>query len=417
MNLLYNVIYSMHHEIKNINGLQIVFAHMPQANSTTIEVLVKAWSFFETKETNGLSHFLEHMFFKWGKKYTTPKAVAEELDALWASYNAFTGEECAWYYIKVAPKYIHKATEVLSDMLVWSQFPKEEMEREKGVVIQEIMMYEDNPQRLVHDKWREWYYGESSYGRSILWPIENVQNFTQDNLFSHKQWLYTKDNLVIVVAGKIEDQKALEDHIATLFGPLPGKKTIATPVFFPIKPSIHEGKYQKGTQQHHVIIWAQWYTMHDDRRYAARLLSNILGGTMSSRLFQHIREQRWLCYYIGSYHDAENTTGTFYIYGGMEKARWSEGLQAIYDEIANIATNSVSEEEFVKALGNISGKTQMGIETSQQLAWFVGNQALYKDEIVSLETILQKYQALTIDDVSAVASALTKEQLWTYWIE
>ena len=414
---IYHLFFLMHYEIKIINWVKTVFAELPDANSTTLEVLVKAGSFYETQATNGLSHFLEHMFFKWWKNYTTPKDVAEALDSFWARYNAFTSEEYAGYYITSAPAYTFRALDILADMLVGSQFPKEEMEREKGVIIQEVMMYEDNPQQQVIEKRRDWYYGNSSYGRSILGPVENIQNFTQDDLFAHKEGLYTKDNLILIVAGNMEHRKELETQIGDLFGPLGEKKSTPTPDFAPVKPTVHEANYVKETQQNHVIIWADGWTIYDEERFAARMLWTILGGMMSSRLFQHIREQRGLCYYIGAAHYPGDVTGAFWIYAGMEKARRSEWFAAIYDEIAAIATNDVTEEEFEKALGNISGNTQMGIETSNQLASFIGNQLLYKDEIMTLEDILGKYQSLTPGDLSEVAKALTKEKLWAYWIE
>jgi len=407
----------MQYEIKMINGIKTVFAELPQANSTTIQVMVKAGSFFETQKTNGLSHFLEHMFFKGWKKYTTPKAVAEALDSFGAAYNAFTWEEYAWYWIKSSPQYSLRALDILADMLVWSQFPQDEMEREKWVIIQEVMMYEDNPQQQVVEKRRDWYYGNSSYGKSILWPVENISWFTRDDLLVHKEWLYTKDNLVLVVAGNLQHRKDMEKEIGELFWPLPEQKTIATPIFSPTKPTDHENHFVKDTQQHHVIIWSDGYTIYDEERFAARMLSTILGGMMSSRLFQNIREQRGLCYYIGAQHAPGEVTGTFWIYAGMEKARWPEWLAAIYWEIADIAANPVTEEEFTKALGNISWGTQMWIETSNSMAWFIWNQLLYKDDILTLDDILTKYESLTPTDLAKVAKKLLKDNLWTYWIE
>jgi predicted Zn-dependent peptidase len=282
----------MNYETKLCNGVETIFADMPDANSTTIEVLVKAGSIYETRETNGLSHFLEHMFFKGGKKYTTPKIVAETIDAFGGEFNAFTGDEYAGYYVKCAPEYTMQSLDVLADMMLHAQFPKDEMEREKGVVIQEIMMYEDMPHRQVMDKWQERYYGDNSYGWTTLGPVDNINSFTQEHLRTHQQTLYTKDNLVLVVAGKIEDQASIEQFIGEYFGGLPEKKQFTTPPLVVERPAAHESSYDKDTQQNHVIFGCDGFSMHDDERHAAKMLTTLLGGTMSARLFQEIREKR-----------------------------------------------------------------------------------------------------------------------------
>lgn len=407
----------MNYKAKNINGLTVIFAELPDANSTTLEVLVKAGSIYENKEINGLSHFLEHMFFKWGKKYKTPKIVAETVDAFGGEFNAFTGDEYAGYYVKCAPDYVPQALDVLADMMLHAQFPKEEMEREKGVVIQEIMMYEDMPNRLVMDKRQERYYGDNSYGRTTLWPVENIQSFTQEHLFKHKQDLYTKDNLVVIVAGALPNRSDLEAMIIDLFGSLPEKKNIETPPLLYTPPTEHESFYDKKTQQNHVVMGAKGFSMHDDARYAAKMLTVLLWWTMSSRLFQNIREKKWLCYYITATHYDADQDGVFMMRAGMDKEKWEGWLQAMYDEIQKVADGDIHQDELIKALGNMKGKTQMGIETSDQLASFVGYQQLFKAKIRSLEEILADYEKVTLDQVKAVAEKLSKEKLWTYWIE
>lgn len=407
----------MTHEIKHINWIKTVLAELPDANSTTIQILVKAWSIYETRETNGLSHFLEHLFFKWGKKYPSPKSVAETIDAFGGDFNAFTGGEYAGYYIKCAPEFVPQAMDVLSDMMIHPQFPKEELEREKWVILQEIKMYEDNPQSRVRTKWNERYYGDNSYGWSTLGPAENVMSFTQDDLFKHKQNLYTKDNLVFIVAWAISDQLAIENMIGTLFWELPEKKQFETPKFILHTPESHEEKFVKDTQQNHLIISAPWFTMHDDQRQAAKILARILWWGMSSRLFQNIREKQWLCYYIRWAHDDSDSDGNFLIKAGMEKERREQWLQAIYDEIAKIATWDITQDEFDKSLGNITWRTKMGIETSDQLADFVWYQVLFKNQIRSLESLLADFQKLSLDDITAVAHKLERENLWAYWME
>lgn len=408
----------MHYEIHKVQGVTVVCAPMQDATSTTIEIMVKAWSVYEQRANNGISHFLEHMFFKGGIQYPTPKAVAEAVDRFGGEFNAYTSDEYAGYYVKCAPTFIHDAITVLADMLVDTQFPQEEMEREKSVVIQEMAMYEDMPHRLVYDKWKLRYYGDNAYGWPILGSADTVNTITRDDLFAHKQSLYTKDNLIIVVAWRIDDAWAILDQIGMLFDRLPAQKSSLSPIYIDCKPTLHQSHFDKQTQQNHLIISANGYTMQDDRRYAAKLMATILGWSMSSRLFQRIREQQWLCYYIRAAHSSDMDSGVMYISAGIEKERRDHGLAAIYHEIEDIATHAVTDEEYEIAQWNIAGSTQMGIETSDSLASFVGMQYLLLGTIESLDTMLLKYQTVTKDEISQTASNLLQsDQLYAYWIQ
>ncbi len=407
----------MNFEVVKIAWIDTIFAELPDSNSTTIQILVKAWSIYEQRWTNGLSHFLEHMFFKWGKKYTTPKQVADEVDSFGWEFNAFTWSEYAWYYVKCAPDYITRALDVLWDMMVFPQFPKEEMEREKGVVIQEIAMYEDNPQRQVRTKQNERYHGDNSFGWPILGPKQNVQSFTQEDLFSHKQNLYTKDNLIIIVAWSLPNKESLIQQIWDLFIELPDHKASETPKIPNFKPNTNESFYEKWTQQNHLIIAASWFSNNDDNRFAAKILWKILGWWMSSRLFQRIREKKWLCYYIGSTHSADQQAWNFLIYAWMDKEQRQLWKSAIYEEIDTIAWWDISEDEFKKALWSIRWSTQMWIETSDQLADFVWYQYLFKNKIRTMKEILEDYENVTLEQVNSLWSKLSSSNLWTYWLQ
>ena len=272
---------------KTIAWLPCIFIPLQEANAVTVEVMVKAWSVYESKEKNGMSHFLEHMFFKWWKIYKTPKDVAQAIESFGWHSNAYTGFENAWYYIKSAPSHVYKALDILSDMIVNPSFHEPEMEREKWVVIQEIAMYEDSPQELVMDKRRTWFFGENSYGREILGPAENVRSFTQADLFEHKKDLYTKDNMILVISGKITDQQDLEKHIAASFATLWDTKNYVKPMFEEYTPASAIWFYKKDISQNHLVISARWLAYPDDKKYAAKILSTILWWNMSSRLYQN----------------------------------------------------------------------------------------------------------------------------------
>jgi predicted Zn-dependent peptidase len=404
-------------EIKDINWIKTIFAELPESNSTTIQVLVKAWSVYETKEINWISHFLEHMFFKGWIKYKTPKDVAATIDEIWGEFNAFTGEEYAWYYVKSAPDYIERALDVLADMLVNAQFPQEELEREKWVVIQEIKMYEDLPQKLVIDKFKLFYYWDNSYWRPVLWPEENILKFTRDDLFNYKESLYTKDNSIIIISWAIPNKKQIEDSIANLFKNLPTKKTREKPNFPWIKPEKHEDFYKKWTQQNHIVIWIPWFNLFDERKYAAALLATILWGNMSSILFQEVREKRWLCYYIWASHYANPEDWLFLIRSGLQKDKFEEWKKLINEILDKISSWNIPEEEFIKAKWFLIGKTKMWIETSDQLADFVGEQYLLKWKIETLDQIVEKIKNTSFEEVKNIAKNLSSENRYVYWIE
>lgn len=414
---LYILFYSMYTEIKKIAGIEVICAHLPTSTSTTVEIMVKAGNVYEQRETNGLSHFLEHMFFKWGNRYTTPQAVAEAIDAFGGECNAYTSTEYAWYYIKSAPEFLWNSLTLLADMLVDAQFPKEEMEREKGVIIQEINMYEDNPQRNIWTKRSRRWYGDNPYGRSILWPEENIKAFTQDNLFAHKASLYTKDNLVIVIAGRIDNIADIEEQIASLFWSLPDTKTVSNALLHHIFPANQQEIYTKKTLQNHLLISAPGFSLHQDEKFAATLLAQILWGNMSSRLFQRIREQQWLCYYIAAFHSENDADGTFFIKAGMEKARREQWLASIYTQLALLASGDITSAEHTHALWHLAGKTQMWLETSDQVASYLWAQWLFTKKIETIEDELQKYQSVTLEQLQTVAKKLARENLYAYWIE
>ena len=402
----------MHYTLKHIAWIPVLFAPMKDSTSTTVEIIVKAWSVYEDARTNGLSHFLEHMFFKWWKKYTSPKVVVETIDELGWEFNAFTGNDYAGYYVKAAPEHIFTALDVLGDMMVHASFPKEEVEKEKWVVIQEIKMYDDRPDAKVVEIWDRNYFWDNSFGRPIIWPEANVLAFTQQDLFDHKQQLYTKDNLLITIAWNIIDEDRISDTINTLFASLPEKTTGNRPLYNNNHPKNKRDKISQWTHQNHLVFGGPWFGHDDKRYYAAKLLANIVWWTMSSRLFQEIREKRWLCYYIWCSHQTQPTHGNFIIRAGLSKENYEAWVAAIKEELIKIAQWDITQIELDKAQWNMLGKIQMGIETSDQMADFLGAQQLLYWEINTLENILANYKKITLADIQAIAPMLHPDNLY-----
>ncbi len=404
--------------VKNLGGLTTLFIPLKESGSTTIQIFVKAGSIYESKLTNGMSHFLEHMFFKGGKRYATPKIVAESIESFGGETNAYTGHEVASYYIKCPPQHTSKALDILADMIVDAQFPEEELEREKGVVVQEIKMYEDNPQALVSDKWNTRYFGDNPYGWTILWPEETVKSFSRDGLFAHKEQFYTKDNMILTIAWKRENQNDIEEQIGNLFARLPEKRSSQETSYVRTLPSEKSSFIDNKTQQNHLIIAAPSFAYQDEPRfYAAKLLSTILGGNMSSRLFQNIREKQWLCYYIGAGHSVSKYDGLFRIRAGIDKERFDFGLEKIYEEVDTFVTQWFSEQEFEAAQNYIIAKLQMGIESSDDRTEFFGQDYLLYGEIQSLEEMIASYKSLSSWDLESLLPLLARENIYTYHIQ
>ncbi len=407
----------MHHKLKKINNIDCLFVPMESSNSTTIQILVKAGSVYENKKNNGISHFLEHMFFKGSKLYPTAKIQSQSIENFGGEVNAFTSNEYAGYYIKSAPEFTLKGLDILADMIINPLFPEEEMEKEKGVVIQEIRMYEDNPARLVMDLSDFAFIGDNNYGRPILWREENMQTITQADLFAHKESLYTKDNMVIVISGKLDNQSELEEQIWTLFANLPEKKIWSkTPLAWTV-PKQQEDCYKKGTEQNHLVISAMGYDGNDNNRFPAKTLMYILGGNMSSRLFQEIREKEGLCYYIHAGHGQSLDYGKFTVRAGIQKDKFDFGKEKIYAELAKASKGDITATELENIKWYIKGSLQMGMETSDEVGYFLGLQHLIYGKIESIADMLASYESVSLDQVNAVAEKLDAKNLFGYWIE
>lgn len=402
--------------IEKIAGIDCVFTPMNDINSVTVEVLCKAWSIYENKENNGISHFLEHLFFKWWKKYPTPISVAEAVDKFGWEFNAYTWEEYAGYYVKCAPEFIYQAIDVLGDMMMDAQFPVDEIEMEKWVVIQEMKMYEDRPMALVMEKRQRYYLWDNSYGWPIIGTEENIKSFSQDDLFLYKRNLYTKDNIVVNIAGKIGNLDEIRKILWDIFGTLPESRLLDKPKFEKILPNEKIWIWTKWTEQNHLVISAPGFDGNDERRYAANVLATILGWNTSSRLYQNIREKQWLCYYIRTSHMTTQDYGVFIIRSGIDKTRFDEWVERIFEEIKKIAAGEFSEEEFKNAIWYSLGQLQMGIESSDEMASFIWSQYLIYKEIETLEKMVKKYENLTIDEVKAIAKYLSDENLYMYYI-
>ncbi|MDP3725722.1 MAG: pitrilysin family protein [bacterium] len=391
------------------NGVRLIMAHMPNSLTTTVLVLTETGSKYETKNINGVSHFLEHLCFKGTEKRPSARAVSEELDGLGASYNAFTGHEYTGYYAKAEARHFKNVLDVLSDIYLNGTFPAEEIEKERGVIIGEIQMYEDNPQRDIWDAFTALLYGNQPAG----WPIAGTRNIIKRiqraDIVGYKKKHYVASSTVVVVAGKYEEKEVVRE-VARMFKDIPkspktGKKKIQD---IQKKPAVFI-KYKKTSQTHLILGFRAYKATHKDS-VALYVLAAILGGGMSSRLFHRIRDQLGAGYYISAENDALTDHGFFAISTGVDNKRVSEILHAIADEIRLIKNQPVGEAELKKVKNYLIGNLFSGLETSHARAQFYGFEEVIQKKIKTPEEQARDIRLISINDISRIAQNIFKKQ-------
>ncbi len=392
------------HTLKN--GLRVIFAPMPENKTATVIVMSGTGSRYEDKRENGLAHFLEHMFFKGTKKRPNAKAISEELDALGAVYNAFTAKERTAYYAKVSSRYLDTALEVISDIFLNSKLPEKEITKERGAIIQEIDMYEDMPMRTVDNVFDALIFGEDHpLGRTILGPKENIRAFTRKDFAAYLKRNYTPANTVVCVTGSFNEKKALT-KITKDFGRL--KRTLApqyTP-FGPIQVAPRVAIKEKKTDQTQLIIGVPAYPyLHKDES-ALAVLSTILGGGMSSRLFLEVREKRGLAYSVHSWVERYPDTGYFAVQAGVEHGKLEKTVSTILAEFRKIKKTKVSNAEMKKAKNYIKGTLALALETSDEIAGHAATSIINIGRVRPLEEIIKGIDAVSTDDIQRVACDL-----------
>lgn len=395
------------HTLKN--GLRVITIPFKDATSVTVLALFATGSKYEEKEINGLSHFLEHMMFKGTKKRPTPQSIPEEIDKIGGSTNAFTSHEETGYWVKVDYTHFDLALDIVSDMLVNSKFDKKEMEKERGVIIEEMNMIKDNPRRHVWDLLYKLMYGDQPAGWDIIGTKEIISSVSREKLVQYYKKQYGAENMVLVVAGKIDDKIAIK-KINKYFGKVNGQKPHN-------KPRVVENQQHpelsinfKETDQTHLCLSFRALDVFDERKYALSVLSLILGEGMSSRLFMRIREKHGLAYTIRSMIENSSDAGFLAIYAGVGNDKVKKALTEIVDEIKKIKKQGVSDKELKKAKDNFKGRTLIGLETSDEWASFVGAQEIIERKIMLPEEILKKINKVTQKDILNIAKEIFQNE-------
>ncbi len=383
------------------NGLRLITAPMPGSQSTTVLVFFATGSKYETKEINGISHFLEHMFFKGTKKRPTTLALSEYLDRVGGEFNAFTSQEMTGYYAKVAPEYLDMALDWVSDILLNSKFEETEIDKERGVITEEINMYLDNPMRYVGTLWEELLYGDQPAGWQILGPKENIAKLSREQFLKYFASHYQTKNAVVCVAGKVD--KDVAKKVVKYFGKLKRGEGKAKAAVAESQNKPEVLVYHKTTDQTHLCLGVRAFDMFHQDRYALTVLAAILGGMMSSRLFISVREKKGLAYYVRSSADFYTDSGYFVTQAGVANDKVEEAIKAILAEYKKVYEEKIGAAEIIKAKDWLRGSLRLGLETSDELASWVGLQELLRQEVLTPEQIFSKIKAVGQADLARVA--------------
>ncbi len=391
------------HTLKN--GLRIILAPMQDTETVTVLVMTGVGSRYETRKENGLAHFLEHMFFKGTTKRPTALDISKELDAVGAEYNAYTGKDRTGYYAKVEARHADIALDVVSDIFMNAKIEQEEIDRERGAILQEINMYEDMPMRHINDLWERHLYGDTPLGWEIVGPKSNIKTFKRSDFMKYLARGYVSENVVVGVAGKM-DPKRMKREIEKRFAHIrSGKK----PVFKKAtdRQSVPGVFLQhKKTDQTHMLLGVRTFDMNHPDRFAVAVLSTILGGGMSSRLFLSVRERRGLAYSVHTSADSYHDAGYLATQCGVEHENLEKTIEVILDEYKKIATEKVEAEELKKAKEYIKGKIAMGLEGSDDVVEYLVNQETLKGKIVLPKEFAKSIDKVTADDVLRVAKII-----------
>lgn len=392
------------------NGVRVLTIPMPGVESVTAMVLCKTGSRNETLLQAGISHVLEHMVFKGTKKYPTPMAIAEAVDSIGAEQNAFTSKEYTGYYITSAAKHLGLTLDIQSQMLTAPLLPQDDLNREREVIVQEINMYEDQPMAMASELFENLMYDGSSMGRLIIGTKETVRATTSDDLRAYMARWYRGGNMLVVIAGKIpDDRRQMLVDLEEKFGGM-GEGKIDNYETMAVYGKAEAKHFKKKTEQAHFVMGVPALSITDPRRYALQMGQVVLGGGMSSRLFNEIREKRGLAYYVKADLDSNFDCGYLGVRAGVELKKLAEAMKVVREEMLKLA-DTITDAELSKAKEYILGHMPLSLEGSMDVAQFYGMRALVLDEIRQPEQVKREIEKLTLGEVKRVVGEVTREDL------
>lgn len=389
--------------IKKLNcGTTVIMEKSERVQSAALGIWVRAGASDEWDEVSGVSHFIEHMMFK-GTKNRTAKQIAEDVDKIGGVFNAFTGKEATCYYIKTLSSNICRGAEILLDMLTGSKFDQEEMDRERQVICEEIKMVKDTPDDDVYDTISELVAGGNPLGRSILGTPESLAGIDRSRLVDYRDQMYARDSIVVAVAGNFDEEAIeaiFEDRLTSLRDKKPKKEIQLKPYQQSFNVKVRD------IEQTHICLATPGIALDDPRYYAFVLLNSIFGGSMSSRLFQNIREQKGLAYSVCSMNLFSSYWGFFSIYAGVSPEKAEEALDAIHYELDTLQESGVTEEELAMAKEQMKSSYIFGLESVNSRMFSIGKNKLLLDRVYAEEEVLSSFDRVTREDIREVAEMI-----------
>ena len=398
----------MTYELQRLpNNLRVLTAPMSHAQSVVCFVMLAAGSRYETSETNGIAHFSEHMFFKGTKRRPTPRDLAAEVDAIGGEFNAFTSKEYTGYYVKCAAESRDVALDVLVDMLRHSKFDPDEIEREKGVIVEEMNMYFDTPRDYVSGVYDELVYGDHPLGWDVIGRKETVRGATRNTFLGYIDHWYKPSRMVLGIGGQLGD--GLLGRIEELLGDLTDGPTGSPEPAVPAENGSRVKLHTKTSDQAHLCLGVRSYPLDHPDRYAVQLLQTVLGGGMSSRLFTEVREKRGLAYYVFALNQGYTDTGTLFAQAGVDINRIDEAVKIVVAELKKIADEPVPADELEKARSFAKGRFVLQLETPQNLLLFGLRREVLEGRFADPNEVLAALDAVTAEDVQRVGQDLISD--------
>jgi predicted Zn-dependent peptidase len=384
------------------NGVRVITETVPYVQSVSIGIWVTTGSRDELTDNMGISHFIEHMLFK-GTEKRSAKQIADEFDSIGGQVNAFTDKEYTCYYSKILSDHLNISLDVLSDMFLNSQFDPKEISLEKNVILEEIKRHEDTPDDQIHDLLVQKIWKDHTLGNPIIGTTDTVSAINQSSIKEYMNIKYSPDSIVVAAAGNLVHEDVVK-QINDLFGHLEGRKEgldTSVPQF-----AYESENFNKDTEQVHFCIATPGYSQIDDRKYPLAVLDTVLGGGMSSRLFQEIREKRGLAYAIGSYTSSYFEGGYFAVYCGTSIENIEKASDIIRSEFVNIVKNNITDEELIRAKNQLRGSMVLSQENMSNRMIRIAKSEIFYKRIMLLDELIDAVIAVTHEDVASIAESI-----------
>ena len=392
------------------NGLRVVSFQMPERDSVSIGIWCGVGGRFESDQLKGAAHFLEHIVFKGTKNYSC-NAIKEEIEGVGGTLNAFTAEEQTCYYVKIPAKHINKGFDVLADMVFYPKINKKDVDSERGVILEEIKMYYDLPQYFVIDSLEQLMWPDHPLGKGLAGSLESVSGMTAKMIADFHDTHYIPNNIVVAACGHLSHE-AIVDLVRRKTRQFNfGQKITAMPASHD-QEAARAAFYHRPIEQMHVAFGVYGLNAFDKDRYALSLLNIIMGGNMSSRLFNEVREKRGLAYSIHSSFKALSDTGLFLVRAGVENTKVVQALEVIVNELKKVRQTVVTRSEFARAKDYLTGQLLLGLEDTMEHMLWIGESTMVRDRICPPDEIIRIIKSVKIDDVYRVASGILKDQTY-----